>query len=180
MKSSETAVKVRQEDRRMRFLVSDMVVHPIHGAGTISEISVKNISGECTECIVVDLMVGNAGVLLPVDSLEDTGLRHIVDESTLDAALGMLADKPRELPGDWRRRIENLRERVHSGDPRMVATAVRDIVARAGHSKVNPSEKRVLSEAIGVLAGEVALVKKMDVTTARRLVERRAGVRPDV
>jgi CarD family transcriptional regulator len=161
----------------MHFSVSDMVVHPIHGAGTISEISVKNISGECTECVVVDLMVGNAGVLLPVESLGDTGLRHIVDERTLDVALELLASRAQELPGDWRRRIESLRERVHSGDPRMVATAVRDIVDRAGHSKVNPSEKRVLSEAIGVLAGEVALVKSIDVATARRLVERRAGVR---
>jgi RNA polymerase-interacting CarD/CdnL/TRCF family regulator len=44
---------------------------------------------------------------------------------------------------------------------------------------VNPSEKRVLSEAIGVLAGEVALVKKLDVPSARKLVERRAGVRVD-
>jgi CarD family transcriptional regulator len=164
---------------QMHFSVSDMVVHPIHGAGKISEISVKNISGESTECVVVDLMVGNAGVLLPVESLDDTGLRHIVDEDTIDKALHTLAGSAEELPGDWRRRIESLRERVHSGDPRRVAMAVRDIVARAGHSKVNPSEKRVLSEAIGVLAGEVALVKKLDVPSARKLVERRAGVRVD-
>ncbi len=161
----------------MSFVVSDMVVHPIHGAGRISDISVKNISGECTECVVVDLMVGNAGVLLPVENLGDTGLRHIVDEVTLDTALEMLGSSPDELPGDWRRRIENLRERVHSGDPRLVATAVRDIVARAGHSKVNPSEKRVLAEAVGVLAGEVALVKRVDVDSARRIVERCAGFR---
>lgn len=163
---------------QMRFAVSDMVVHPIHGAGRISEISVTNISGECTECVVVDLMVGNAGVLLPVESLDDTGLRHIVDEGTLDTALGKLEGSPEELPSDWRRRIESLRERVHSGDPRLVATAVRDIVARSGHSKVNPSEKRVLSEAIGVLAGEVALVKRIDVDSARKLVEHQAGLRP--
>ncbi|MGB4082529.1 MAG: CarD family transcriptional regulator, partial [Candidatus Fermentibacter daniensis] len=58
------------QTERMSFSVSDMVVHPIHGAGRISDISVKNISGECTECVVVDLMVGNAGVLLPVESLD--------------------------------------------------------------------------------------------------------------
>jgi len=165
------------QTERMSFSVSDMVVHPIHGAGRISDISVKNISGECTECVVVDLMVGNAGVLLPVESLDDTGLRHIVDEPTLDTALDMLSGQPEELPGDWRRRIESLRERVHSGDPRKVSTAVRDIVARSGHSKVNPSEKRVLCEAVGVLAGEVALVKRLDVESARKLVESQAGIR---
>jgi CarD family transcriptional regulator len=161
----------------MRFTVSDMVVHPIHGAGRIRDISVKKISGECTECVVVDLMVGNAGVLLPVENLGETGLRHIVDERTLDTALDMLGEQAEELPMDWRRRIENLRERVHSGDPRQVARAVRDVIARSAHSKVNPSEKRVLLEAIGVLAGEVALVKHIEVDEARRMVERLAGYR---
>lgn len=156
----------------MQFFVNDKVVHPIHGAGLITEIEAKNISGEPVECVVIRLMVGNAGVLLPTEVIDDTGLRSVVDKKTLSESLDILSSESEELPKDWRRRIEALRDRVHSGDPCLVASAVRDILARSSISKMNPSEKRVLTEAIGVLAGEVALVKEIDVAEARKLIEK--------
>jgi CarD family transcriptional regulator len=156
----------------MQFTVNDKVVHPIHGAGLITEIAAKNISGERVECVVIRLMVGNAGVLLPTEVIDDTGLRTVVDAKKLSESLKILSSDPEELPKDWRRRIEALRDRVHSGDPCQVASAVRDILARSSISKMNPSEKRVLTEAIGVLAGEVALVKEIAVGEARRLIEK--------
>jgi CarD family transcriptional regulator len=156
----------------MQFCVNDKVVHPIHGAGLITEIALKNISGEQVECVVIRLMVGNAGVLLPTDVIDDTGLRSVVDKKKLAESLKILSSESHELPKDWRRRIEALRDRVHSGDPSQVASAVRDILARSSISKMNPSEKRVLTEAIGVLAGEVALVKEIDVAEARKLIEK--------
>lgn len=154
----------------MTFVVNDMVVHPIHGAGTIRQIAPTNISGESTECVIVDLVVGNAGVLLPVDNLDSTGLRHVVDNKTLEKALKVLTQDAEPLPKDWRRRIETLRNLVHSGDPGLVAQAVRDIQARSSENKMNPSEKRVLAEAIGVLAGEVALVKGIDIEEACEMI----------
>ncbi|MBN1433582.1 hypothetical protein JW921_02410 [Candidatus Fermentibacterales bacterium] len=154
----------------MTFCVNDLVVHPIHGAGRVRQIAHTEVSGESTECVVVDLVVGNAGVLLPVENLEFTGLRHVVDRKTLDSALEVLTQKAEPLPRDWRRRIETLRELVHSGDPGLVAQAVRDIHARSSENKMNPSEKRVLAEAIGVLAGEVSLVKGIDVADASEMI----------
>ena len=155
----------------MPFAVNDLVVHPIHGAGKIREIEATQISGESTECVVVDLVVGNAGVLLPVENLDSTGLRHVVDEKTLEEALSVLTQAAQPLPKDWRRRIETLRNLVHSGDPCLVARAVRDIQARSSENKMNPSEKRVLAEAIGVLAGEVALVRDICVEEACELID---------
>lgn len=159
----------------MSFDVNDMVVHPIHGAGTIRQIAHTEISGESTECVIVDLVVGNAGVLLPVENLDNTGLRHVVDDDTLDSALEVLTQDAKPLPKDWRRRIETLRNLVHSGDPGLVAQAVRDIHARSSENKMNPSEKRVLAEAIGVLAGEVALVKGIAVEDACSMINSLTG-----
>lgn len=158
----------------MRFSARDKVVHPIHGAGVITEIAVKSISGEPTECVVIKLMVGNAGILLPTDSVEKTDLRFVVDKESMQEALDVLSQEAEELPKDWRRRIETLKERVHSGDPGEVAKAIRDIIARSINSKMNPSEKRVLSEAVGVLAGEVALVKEIKVSSAKSMIRKLA------
>ena len=156
----------------MAFKVNDKVVHPMHGAGVITEIAEKNILGEATECVVIKLMVGNAGILLPTDTVNDTELRHVITKKNMQKALDMLKAEPEELPKDWRRRIETLKERVHSGEPGEVARAIRDVKARSANSKMNPSEKRVLSEAMGVLAGEVALVKDIKVDSAKALIKR--------
>ena len=162
----------------MNFDLHDKVVHPLHGAGVVTEICRKDISGDMVDCIVIRLVAGRAGILLPFNSIQESGLRRVCSNEDMDEALTVLGNTAEDLPRDWRRRIEVLRERVHSGDPSMIATAVRDVLARSSISKMNPSEKRVFTEAIGVLAGELSLVSNIEFQGARTMIEKRVtGVR---
>lgn len=166
----------------MKYNINGKVVDPIHGAGVITEISDQMISGEICECVVIEIVVGKKRVMVPTDSLDDAELRPVVSEEELDDALQELFREPDELPKDWRRRIEKLKDRVHSGEPGEVAKAIRDIIARSVLNKMNPSEKRVLNEAISVFAGEVALVRNIHSDTARDLIKRSAqkGVQENI
>lgn len=157
----------------MRYEVNDKVVHPFHGAGVISEICVKDISGEMVECVVISLSGGRAGILLPSDSIDDSGLRRVSNDKDINEAMGILAQTGDELPKDWRRRIDVLKERVNSGDPVIIATAIRDVLGRSSFSKMNPSEKRVLNEAINVFAGELSLVRGVSLDAARKLISKK-------
>lgn len=158
----------------MKYTISTKVVDPIHGAGVVTEISHQKISGEMCECVVIEIVVGKKRVLVPVESIEEAELRPVVSEEELEDALQELYREPDDLPKDWRRRIEKLKDRVHSGSPKEVARAIRDIIARSVLSKMNPSEKRVLNEAINVFAGEVALVKSIRSDNAREMIKRSA------
>jgi RNA polymerase-interacting CarD/CdnL/TRCF family regulator len=80
-----------------------------------------------------------------------------------------------DLPKDWRRRIDVLKERVNSGDPVIIATAIRDVLGRSSISKMNPSEKRVLNEAITVFAGELSLVRGILIDAARKLISKKVA-----
>ncbi|MCK4807856.1 MAG: hypothetical protein KAT09_09425 [Candidatus Aegiribacteria sp.] len=166
----------------MRYCINGKVVDPIHGAGVITEISDQMISGEICECVVIEIVVGRKRVMVPTESLDDAELRPVVSREELDDALQELFREPDELPKDWRRRIEKLKDRVHSGEPIEVAKAIRDIIARSILNKMNPSEKRVLNEAINVFAGEVALVQNICSDSARDLIKRFAqkGVQQNV
>ncbi len=166
----------------MKFTVDARVVDPIHGAGIITEISDQNISGEMHECVVIEIVVGNKRVLVPTESLDDAELRPVVSKAELDDALEELSRQPDELPKDWRRRIERLKERVHSGEPKEVAKAIRDIISRSILNKMNPSEKRVLNEAVNVFAGEVALVKDIESDSAKEIIRKHArdGVQKNI
>ncbi len=156
----------------MKYAVMGKVVDPIHGAGVITEISMQNVSGQMRECVVIEIVVGRKRVLVPTENLEEAELRPVVTGEQLEDALEELSRDAEELPKDWRRRIEKLKERVHSGEPVQVARAIRDIIARAARSKMNPSEKRVLAEAVNVLAGEVALVREIKSDSAKDLIKR--------
>ncbi len=157
----------------MRYEVNDKVVHPFHGAGVISEICVKDISGEMVECVVISLSGGRAGILLPSDSIDNSGLRRVSNDKDINVAMDILAQTGDELPKDWRRRIDVLKERVNSGDPVIIATAIRDVLGRSSFSKMNPSEKRVLNEAINVFAGELSLVRGVSLDAARKLISKK-------
>jgi len=157
----------------VRYEVNDKVVHPFHGAGVISEICVKDISGEMVECVVISLSGGRAGILLPSDSIDNSGLRRVSNDKDINVAMDILAQTGDELPKDWRRRIDVLKERVNSGDPVIIATAIRDVLGRSSFSKMNPSEKRVLNEAINVFAGELSLVRGVSLDAARKLISKK-------
>lgn len=154
----------------MKFVLESKVVDPIHGAGIITEISMQKVSGEMRKCVVIDIVVGKKKVLVPVESISEASLRPVVSGKNLDRALSELSREPEELPKDWRRRIEALKNQVHSGKPADVAKAIRDIIARSAQSKMNPSEKRVLAEAVNVLAGEVALVRNIMSDSAKEMI----------
>ncbi|NOQ21462.1 MAG: hypothetical protein GQ565_02270 [Candidatus Aegiribacteria sp.] len=166
----------------MKYNINGKVVDPIHGAGVITEISDQMVSGEICECVVIEIVVGKKRVMLPTESLDHAELRPVVSGEELDDAIQELFREPEELPKDWRRRIEKLKDRVHSGEPKEVAKAIRDIIARSVLNKMNPSEKRVLNEAINVFSGEVALVRNIRSDSARDLIRRsaREGVQQNV
>ncbi|MBN2588049.1 MAG: hypothetical protein JXA64_11300 [Candidatus Fermentibacteraceae bacterium] len=166
----------------MKYTINGKVVDPIHGAGVITEISKQKISGEMCECVVIEIVVGKKRVLVPVENLDEAELRPVVSQDELEDALQELYRDPDELPKDWRRRIEKLKDRVHSGEPKQVARAIRDIIARSILNKMNPSEKRVLNEAICVFAGEVALVKNIRSDLAKDLIKKsaRKGVQQNI
>ncbi|MCD6586988.1 MAG: hypothetical protein J7K88_00395 [Candidatus Fermentibacteraceae bacterium] len=157
----------------MQYLINDRVVHPYHGAGVITDICMKDISGVMVECVVIKLSGGRAGILLPANSVGESGLRKVSSKKDIDSAMKMLATEGEELPKDWRRRIDVLKERVNSGDPLIIATAIRDVLARSSMTKMNPSEKRVLNEAVIAFAGELSLVRDIVLEEAKKLIHKK-------
>jgi CarD family transcriptional regulator len=157
----------------VQYLINDRVVHPYHGAGVITDICMKDISGVMVECVVIKLSGGRAGILLPANSVGESGLRKVSSKKDIDSAMKMLATDGEELPKDWRRRIDVLKERVNSGDPLIIATAIRDVLARSSITKMNPSEKRVLNEAVIAFAGELSLVREIALEEAKKMIHKK-------
>lgn len=57
--------------------IGDKVVYPMHGAGVIESMETREIMGEEKLYYVLKLPMGNMTVMIPVDNVENIGLREI-------------------------------------------------------------------------------------------------------
>ena len=69
------------------FKVGDRVAHPLHGAGTISEIERKKIDNSFKDYYVMRIPKGDMRVMVPVDACDVVGLRPIIDSARAEEIL---------------------------------------------------------------------------------------------
>ena len=66
------------------FTIGEKVVYPVHGAGIIEAIEQRDILGETRSYFVLRLATGELQVLIPVDSVNTTGMRCICTASEIE------------------------------------------------------------------------------------------------
>ena len=60
------------------FTVGDKIVYPMHGAGIIRDIEVKNILGKNQNYYILKLPGSDMNVMIPVENQEAVGIRAIL------------------------------------------------------------------------------------------------------
>ncbi len=68
----------------MRFEIGDKIVYPNHGAGTIIGIETKEILGDEKQYYIMELPIGDMRVMIPIDRIDEIGVRGIIDEEEAD------------------------------------------------------------------------------------------------
>ncbi|NLF80468.1 MAG: CarD family transcriptional regulator, partial [Clostridia bacterium] len=109
------------------FSVGQKVVYPVHGAGIIEAIEQRVILGESRNYYVLKLTTGELQVLVPVDSVGNTGLRCICSADTLNEVRQILGDPPSPWEDNWNRRYRMNMEKIKSGNIQELAEVVRNL-----------------------------------------------------
>lgn len=156
----------------MEFKVGETVVYPHHGAALIEDISERIIRGEKRLYLTLRIVQGDLTIQVPADSLEEVGIRNVSDEDRLTEVFAVLREKEIEEPVNWSRRYKANGEKLTSGDVKRVAEVVRDLSRRESVRGLSAGEKRMLSQAMTILAAEVALAREISAGEATVLVER--------
>ena len=79
----------RMEDSAM-FTVGDKIVYPMHGAGIIRDIEVKNILGKNQNYYILKLPGSDMNVMIPVENQEAVGIRDIVSKEKMREVIEFL------------------------------------------------------------------------------------------
>ena len=139
------------------FKIGDYVAHPLHGAGTISDVESKRIDGKRKDYYVLRIPKGNMRVMVPVDGCESVGLRPIIDSAQAKDILRRIPELEILEDGSWNKRYRDNMQRIRSGNLLEVAAVIKALVLRDQSRGLSTGERKMLHSAKQILISEIML-----------------------
>ena len=157
------------------FAPGDLLVDPRHGVVEVEGFESRPNAGKPQSYLRLRAVNGLT-ILLPEESAGTVGLRRPIDVSEVEQVLGVLSSERQPVP-PWRQREFFLfSRRVESGNPREVASVLRDLLAKEREKGLGSNEKTLRDKATDILATELALVLNTSTdTAAKRIVAAAEG-----
>lgn len=144
------------------FSVGDPIVHPLHGAGIIREITEKEIDGNVELYYVLELVLDNVKIYLPVKTCEKNGIRPICSEEQAREVVSMLPKLPAEEETVWNKRYRENMLHIRSGELIQVAQAAQNLWRREQTHGLSAGEKKMLQSARKILFSELSLALRCE------------------
>lgn len=155
------------------FTVGDFVVYPSHGVGEIMAEEQQMVAGFPVKLFVISFPKDKMVLHVPVHRAAASGLRSVSTGDELKKAMNVLKGRARSNKGTmWSRRAQEYETKINSGDIISIAEVVRDLHKNVGDPDRSYSERVIYEEALERLAGELAVIEKMEPQAAQeKLVE---------
>jgi len=162
------------------FNIGDKVVYPNHGAGTIVAIETKKILNEEKKYYIMKLPIGEMKVMIPVDKVDEIGVRDVIDSEEADEVIILLTGKKSDMSQNWNRRYRANMEKLKTGDIYEVSGVVRDLTIRDDQKGLSTGEKKMLNNARQILISELVLAKDMDKEDVESMIDETFAKNPDI
>ncbi|SFJ37163.1 CarD family transcriptional regulator [Thermoflavimicrobium dichotomicum] len=143
----------------------------MYGAGVIESIEEKEILGETQKYYVMRMPIGDMKVMIPVNNVENIGLREVVDLGTVKQVLERLKSKEVDETTNWNRRYRTNMDKMKSGDIYEVADVVKSLMLREGEKGLSTGERKMLDNARQILISELALASNLKEDQAVELLK---------
>jgi len=153
------------------FNIGDKVVYPMHGAGIIEAIEEKEILGEKQKYYIMKMPTGNMKVMIPLNHIEDIGIREVAREDEIQEALNVLQGQESKMSSNWNRRYRANMDKIRSGDILQVAEVVRNLSLREKEKGLSTGERKMLENAKHILISEIVLSKNIQEDEALQMIE---------
>jgi CarD family transcriptional regulator len=163
-------VKKEVSSGKNMFKKGDYVVYPMHGVGTIVEITTKTVLNEEQKYFVVELINTKMRVMVPIARAQEIGLRHIIKKNEVAKIIKLLQEEFVEQEEDWKIRYQNNLIKVKSGSILSVSEVCRNLYKRARDKELSIMERKLYESAYSLVINEVALAKNLGVEEASNMI----------
>ena len=138
--------------------IGDKFVYPMHGAGEITQIEENEVGGVKNSYYIFHMPVGDMKLMLPVDKVEEVGLRELITPAQVEEVIKVLQAETEHLEGSWNKKFHTNLERLKSGDIFEAAAVARNLTRQNSKKKVSSGEKKLLDLSRQLLITELVYV----------------------
>ena len=154
------------------FQIGDKVFYPMHGAGIIEAIEEREILGKTQEYCVIHIPMNKMDVMLPLKTMQKSGVRSIIDVDAMREILFDLHHVESDCDLPWKERYKANVEKLKTGRVEDSAEIVRDLLHRNKEKSLNTSERQMLNQAQRNIISEMILIKDISETEAAELLKK--------
>lgn len=153
------------------FQVGDKIVHPLHGAGVIEEITTRKINGVVRDYYILKLPVGGMLVMVPTENSEEIGLRPVMVPAEAAEVIKALPHIEVDADPNWNRRYRENMLRLKSGDLLEVARVMKTLMLREGDRGLSTGERKMLNSAKQILLSEIVMAEDSSYEDVERRID---------
>jgi len=150
------------------FQIGEYVVYPVHGVGKIIGLEVQEYSGLELKVYVISFDGDRMTLSIPVNKVEDVGLRPLSSSRMMSKAIETLKGKAVVRKMMWSRRAQEYESKINSGDPISIAEVVRDLYRGENQPEPSYSERQLFRAALDRLTRELALIEAIESNEAEQ------------
>ena len=140
------------------FSIGDLICYPMHGVGCVEGIVKQTVLGVAAEYYSLRFSNGKMTALVPVSTAEKVGLRKLVDCDECRKVLTYMETPGERGSDNWNQRYRDNMEKMRRGDIYDVADVVKCLRMRESEKGLSAGERKMLSTAKLIIAGEIATV----------------------
>lgn len=153
----------------MRFEVGDKVIYPNQGISVVE--SIESTNGTAGPSFYrLRLLAKSTLVMVPIDKVDEVGLRPIMTESDVEEVLDVLEHGAVDEQINWKTRYKDNSDRMKSGSPVEVAGVLKGLFYLSERKTLSFREKRMLDRAHQLTVTEVAEVAAETLEAVERKV----------
>jgi CarD family transcriptional regulator len=153
------------------FQVGDKVIYPNHGLGVVERIETKTILGTMCDFYQLRMVANETTVLVPVNNVENVGLRRAVCDNEIDRLYGLLSDGKIDNHQNWKGRFKDNSDRMRTGSIYDVVEVLKSLMYLSKSKNLSFREKRMLDRARFLVISEISEVTEQTMSGVEQLVD---------
>ena len=140
------------------FEVGDKVIYPNHGLGVVEKIEEKTILGTTCGFYSLRMTASDTTVLVPVNNVEDVGLRRAIADSEVKRLFTLLGNGKIDNHQNWKGRFKDNSDKMRTGSIRDVIDVLKSLNFLSKSKNLSFREKRMLDRAKFLVVSEISEV----------------------
>ncbi len=144
------------------YKIGDSIVYPMHGAGIIEDIEIKEILGKQQSYYVVRMPIGDMKVMVPTENAAGVGMRDVIDKEEAEKVMSAFRSSETDVIQNWNKRFRENMVKIKSGNIFEVASVVKSLMLRDREKGLSTGERKMLSNAKQILISEIVVATGND------------------